>query len=106
MLVKTAHQYEADISFECNGHRANAKSLLGILTLGAGQGTKVVVTAQGFDAAEALLAIQELFASDFHEAKRHTVMTSPETVSPLVGVGRPDPGRNPAAAMAAASCNV
>jgi phosphocarrier protein len=83
MLVKTAQKFAADIMIECAGHRVNAKSMLGVLTLGAGHGTKVTVTAHGDDAAGVISSIQELFACDFYQASPLTVMASAETANPL-----------------------
>ena len=50
MLVKLAQSFDADIEISLNGHAASAKSILGVLTLGAGYGAEVKVAAVGADA--------------------------------------------------------
>ena len=52
-FVRAAAQFPADISVAANGKRANAKSILEILALGALGGTELVIAASGDRAAEA-----------------------------------------------------
>ena len=52
-LVRAAAQFPADICVFANGKRANAKSILEILALGALGGTELVIAASGDRAAEA-----------------------------------------------------
>jgi phosphotransferase system HPr (HPr) family protein len=52
-LVRAAAAFAADIFVSANGRRANAKSILDILSLGAEGGTELVIDASGVDAAEA-----------------------------------------------------
>ena len=65
-LVKLAQEFEAEIEIACNGHKANAKSILSVLILGAEHGAKVEVQARGRDAARAITAIKGLFAGDLY----------------------------------------
>lgn len=65
LLARTAMKFESDIELVRDDHTADAKSILHILTLGAGQGTEVLVQARGADAQEALEAITRLIESDF-----------------------------------------
>lgn len=67
-LVQTVLQFESDVQINVNGHRVNAKSIMGLLTLAAAQGTRMTVTAQGPDADQAMLAVRELIASGFGES--------------------------------------
>lgn len=67
LLVKTAQEYDSEIVMEHDGQIVNAKSIMGILTLGAGQGARITVTAEGHDADMAIRAIEYLFASSFFE---------------------------------------
>jgi phosphotransferase system HPr (HPr) family protein len=69
MLVKMAQYFDADVDLSLNGRSVNAKSILGILTLGAGYGAEVKVAAKGTDAEEAIHAITHLFESSFHEPR-------------------------------------
>jgi phosphotransferase system HPr (HPr) family protein len=67
MLTRTAQEYDAKIVLECGRRSVDAKSMMGILTLGAAQGAKVRVLAEGHDAGEAIRAIECLFVCSFHE---------------------------------------
>jgi len=49
---------------------AHGKSIMGVLTLAAGQGSEVKITCEGPDAAEAVDAIAKLFAAGFYEMKQ------------------------------------
>jgi phosphocarrier protein HPr len=50
-----------------NGRRINAKSIMGLLTLAAAQGTRINVVCKGPDAQAAMDAVRALFASGFGE---------------------------------------
>lgn len=52
-LVRAACAFAADVFVSANGRRANAKSILDILALGAEGGVELVIDASGDDAAEA-----------------------------------------------------
>jgi len=52
-LVRAAAAFAADVFVSANGRRANAKSILDILSLGAEGGVELVIDASGVDAAEA-----------------------------------------------------
>jgi len=65
LFVKTASKYDSKISILCKGREANAKSILGVLSLGANQGCEITIQAEGVDAEEALKELQELVASNF-----------------------------------------
>ncbi len=67
-LVQTVLQFESDVQINVNGQRVNAKSIMGLLTLAAAQGTRMTVTAQGLDAEQAMQAVRELIASGFGES--------------------------------------
>jgi phosphotransferase system HPr (HPr) family protein len=49
MLVQVASQYDSSIYVECDSRRVNAKSIMGMMTLGLIAGEKVVVVAEGAD---------------------------------------------------------
>ena len=59
-FVREAARAAAEIRVEANGRRANAKSILDVLGLGATGGTELVISASGADAAEALERLSEL----------------------------------------------
>lgn len=64
-LVKTAQQFQADITISMGNWKADAKSILEILTLGANQGSEIYVSAEGEDAEQAIEAIRELIETNF-----------------------------------------
>ena len=66
--MKLALQFESDISVEKNGNTVSGKSIMGLMTLAACQGTKIRVLAAGPDATEALDQIERLFESEFDMA--------------------------------------
>ncbi len=67
MIVKEASKFSSDIYLEKNGLRANCKSILGLLALGASKGSTLELTAEGEDEEAALKAIKELFDNLFGE---------------------------------------
>ena len=67
MLVKQAQMFDADIEISHNGNSTSVKSIIGLLTLCAGYGAKVTVTATGRDADEAIRVITNLFVRGFDE---------------------------------------
>jgi phosphocarrier protein len=67
LFVKTATRFEADITVQKNGNTVSGKSIMGLMTLEAGQGSVLRVTAEGADAAEALDELQRLLESKFFE---------------------------------------
>ena len=67
LFVQTANKYKSIIKVQHGEREANAKSIMGILTLGASQGAVVTVRAEGEDAAQALDGLRELVASNFGE---------------------------------------
>jgi phosphocarrier protein len=66
-LTQTASRFTSDIHISRNGRRVNAKSIMGVMMLAAGQGSTVTVDAQGEDAEAALQAIGQLIADGFGE---------------------------------------
>ena len=67
LIVQTANKFDSQISFEKENDRINGKSIMGIITLGAGYNTKLKVIAEGDDEAEAVNAIAALFENRFEE---------------------------------------
>ena len=56
LLVQTASK---DINLEYNGKSVNLKSIMGVMSLGVGQGSDVTITVDGADEAEGMAAIVE-----------------------------------------------
>ena len=67
MVVQVASNFASTITMDKDGIEANAKSIMGLLLLAAGQGSKVVVRAQGKDAKEAVAEIGKLIEGKFGE---------------------------------------
>lgn len=67
LIVKTASMFRADITVEKGNMKVSGKSIMGLMTLEAGCGSKVRVIAEGVDAEKALDAIQKLFEQKFFE---------------------------------------
>lgn len=61
LLVATAQKFEASIEIEKAGHKINAKSIMGILSLGATKGDVVTLHIEGSDEQDAAEAMTELF---------------------------------------------
>jgi len=68
MFVKTANRFTCEIFVEKDGEKVNGKSIMGLMMLAAGPGSKVTVSAQGHDAHQALAELETLFKQKFHEA--------------------------------------
>lgn len=66
-LTQLASQFKSDIFIARGAQRVNAKSIMGVMMLAAGQGTAVKIDATGSDAEGALADIQTLFDSKFGE---------------------------------------
>jgi len=66
-LVTLAEQYSANVEVAKDGQSVSARSIMGLMMLGAGIGSSVQLTADGFDAREALDAIAALIDAGFHE---------------------------------------
>ena len=61
-FVRAAAAFEAAIEVEANGKRANAKSILEILGLGADGGTELAISASGEDAVAAVAELANVVA--------------------------------------------
>src|SRR5512136_2995223 len=67
MFVKTANRFGCDIFVEKDGEKVNGKSIMGLMMLAAGPGSKVRVHAQGQDASQALAELETLINRKFDE---------------------------------------
>ena len=67
MFVKTANRFECDVFVEKDGERINGKSIMGLMMLAAGPGSKLTVHADGADAARALSELDALLKRKFDE---------------------------------------
>jgi phosphocarrier protein len=65
-FVQKANEFESAIYLEVDSRRMNAKSLLGIMSLGVLTGVKVTLSASGADAEAAVKALEELLLRDVY----------------------------------------
>ena len=66
-LVNTAERFSASVEVSKDGQSVSARSIMGLMMLGAAPGSTVRLSAEGFDAKEALDAIGALIEAGFHE---------------------------------------
>ncbi len=67
LFVREASKYKSDIKVAKGDLEYNAKSILSILSMGAGQNDKLTIIAEGCDEQEALEAIEKLVNNNFSE---------------------------------------
>ncbi|KLU63560.1 HPr-like protein Crh [Peptococcaceae bacterium CEB3] len=67
VFVQEAGRYQADILIEKDGRSVNAKSIIGVLSLGIPQNVKIKLIAKGLDENEALEALVRLIEGKFGE---------------------------------------
>ena len=63
-MVQVASQYDSTIYVENEGKKVNAKSIMGMMTLGLSAGESVVVSAEGSDEAAAIENIEKYLSSN------------------------------------------
>lgn len=67
MLVKAITELDADVRVLKGDRESNAKSMMGILSLGAKKGEELTFVAEGVDELRAIREVESLFASNFGE---------------------------------------
>src|SRR3954465_8143831 len=67
MFVRGASRYRAEVWVEKEGERVNGKSIMGLMMLAAGQGSKLVIQCEGPDAEKAMEELEELIQQKFKE---------------------------------------
>ena len=67
MFVKTASRFRCDVWVEKDGERVNGKSIMGLMMLAAGQGSKLIISCEGPDGEQALAEIEEIIRRKFNE---------------------------------------
>ena len=67
MFVKVANRYRCEIFVEKDGEKVNGKSIMGLMMLAAGPGSKLTIIAEGNDADAALTEIEGLIKRKFDE---------------------------------------
>ncbi len=67
MFVKTANRFACDIFVEKDGEKINGKSIMGLMMLAAGPGSKVTLHVKGADAPIAIAELEALVKRKFDE---------------------------------------
>jgi phosphocarrier protein len=67
MFVRVANKHRAEIWIEKDGEQVNGKSIMGLMMLAAGQGSRIVISAEGADAQNALNELELLIERRFDE---------------------------------------
>ena len=67
LLVQTVNKFAAQVNISKDGQTADGRSIMGVLTLAATQGSKIQVEASGDDAERAIKAIEKLVEARFNE---------------------------------------
>lgn len=66
-FVEAANKFGADIFVEKDGQEVNGKSIMGVMMLAAGCGSKILIKANGVDAKDAIAVLQALIDGKFGE---------------------------------------
>ena len=66
-FIQKANNYKSTLWVECGDRRANAKSLLGVLSLGITKGTRITIVADGVDEADAIEGLSNLILTGFSD---------------------------------------
>jgi phosphocarrier protein HPr len=67
LFVKTANRFACDIFVEKDGEKVNGKSIMGLMMLAAGPGSKLTIHAEGQDASQAVDELEILIKRKFDE---------------------------------------
>ena len=67
MFVRIASRYRSEVWVEKEGEQINGKSIMGLMMLAAGQGSKLHIRCEGPDADKALAELEELIKAKFNE---------------------------------------
>lgn len=67
LFVKTATRFACEVFVTKGQNRVNGKSIMGLLMLAAGQGSKIQIETEGVDAGPALDKLEKLVAKGFNE---------------------------------------
>ncbi len=68
MIVRITNKFKADVFVEKDEEQVNGKSIMGLMMLAAGKGSKVKFIATGEDGPQMLTELEQLFARKFDEA--------------------------------------
>ena len=69
LFVQTAAKFDSSVQIDKDGDVVDGKSIMGILSLGAESGTKIVLIIDGDDAQEALAELEKILIKDLDRSK-------------------------------------
>jgi phosphotransferase system HPr (HPr) family protein len=64
LFVQVANKFDSRVTVMYNNEKVNGKSIMGILMLGAEQGTEIIIEADGKDAQEALVELEKVVSCE------------------------------------------
>jgi phosphocarrier protein len=67
MFVRIASRYRCEVWVAKEGEEVNGKSIMGLMMLAAGQGSKLRIRCEGADAEKAIAELEELIKAHFNE---------------------------------------
>jgi len=67
MFVRIATRYRSEVWVEKEGERINGKSIMGLMMLAAGQGSKLTILCEGADADKVMEELEDLIRKKFNE---------------------------------------
>jgi phosphocarrier protein len=67
MFVRIASRYRSEVWVEKEGEQINGKSIMGLMMLAAGQGSKLTIRCEGADADKVMEELEELIQKKFNE---------------------------------------
>ncbi len=67
IIAQTSNKFESEITITKDDATVNAKSIMGVIAMGAGYNTQLIFNFSGSDESEAAATIEELFNSKFEE---------------------------------------
>jgi phosphocarrier protein HPr len=67
MFVRIASRYRSEVWVEKEGEQINGKSIMGLMMLAAGQGSKLTIRCEGVDADKVLEELEQLIQQKFNE---------------------------------------
>ncbi|WP_442599299.1 phosphocarrier protein HPr [Neobacillus sp. D3-1R] len=59
LLVQTASKFDSEVFLEFKDKKVNLKSIMGVMSLGVGQGAEIKISAEGSDEVEAVNSLEE-----------------------------------------------
>lgn len=69
LFVQIANKFDCDITIRKGKEEINGKSIMGIMMLAAGKGSTIHIRAQGDDAEQAMLELEQLLSGDLDKQK-------------------------------------